>query len=166
MLISCCIQLIHHWDKDIAKEASELLILAFSYGPEDMTTDYAGALFESTKIALEETITNEITSVIPVEGIVAVFARKSKQYAHSILSFLLCTERIPEWGDQAVAVHRIVAAIVTACPAAGIFHLDTLLEIPSLGPTHCRTPILTPYKSHLAVNLRLRGRMEVTIQSN
>ena len=149
MLVSCCIQLIHHWDRNIAKEASELLILAFCYGPEDMVTDYAGAVFESTKIALDETLipktpsgnteSNKSTlTSISIEGMIASFAQKSENYANSMLSLLLSPGQQTKWGVKdgqsndsklSIAVFRLIAAIATSCPTAGVKHLDTLLTL-------------------------------------
>jgi hypothetical protein len=134
MLVSCGIQLVHHWNSDIAKEASKLLVLAFCYGPDDMMTDYAGAVFESTKLALQEAFKDKGRVIVPVEGMVATFSQKSATFAYSLLSVLLSKDEIARWNldqggdDGATLVCRLVAAIATASPGAAETHLDKLVE--------------------------------------
>ena len=49
-LIFCAIQLLHHWNSKIVKEASDLLVLALAYGPPNAIVDYVIPLFESLKL--------------------------------------------------------------------------------------------------------------------
>ena len=145
MLVSCGIQLVHHWDPTIAHEASMMIILAFCYGPDEMMADYIGAVFESTKMALELAIFRDSevaprlyrdsreNSVVAVESLIAAFSQKSTQYADSLLTHLLSEDRqnkyLSSTDAQNVAVFRVIAAVTTASPAAALKHSKTLLKL-------------------------------------
>jgi integrator complex subunit 7 len=137
MLVSCGIQLVHHWDSSVAHEASVLLVLAFCYGPGDMVVDYIGAIFESTKLALLESLKDRTPKrryQIPIESMVATFSQKSLSYADSMLSLLLSPKQRKTWKlevgstDKSLAVSRLIAAIATANPVAAVKHVDKLVE--------------------------------------
>jgi hypothetical protein len=137
MLVSCGIQLLHHSDKNIANEASNLLVLAFSYGPADMTLKFLGTVFESTKLALDQAFQqadSEKEIVFPIEGTIATFAEKSQAYADSMLSLLLSPDQQTKWNSseekkRQIAVFRLIAAIATASPTSAVKRLDILLQL-------------------------------------
>jgi integrator complex subunit 7 len=143
MLVSCGIQLIHHSDKDIAKEASHLLVLAFCYGPDAMITDYVGAVFESTKLALDEAFRDSSETIaakpqltsISIEGMISTFARKSESYADAMLSHLSSSTQQNKWNvddkknKKFISVCRLIAVISTASPVAAMKHIDKLLVL-------------------------------------
>ena len=141
MLISCGIQLVHHWESGISHQASKLLALAFCYGPDEMVADYVGAIFESTKLSLSEAFKKLEKDqkafpddIIPFEGMVATLAKKSNVYAHSMLSLLFSlhdnrkSSDIDSSNQRDVIIFRLVAAIATANPLAAVQHLDKLTE--------------------------------------
>ncbi|KAL3944290.1 MAG: hypothetical protein SGBAC_001635 [Bacillariaceae sp.] len=136
MLVSCGIQLIHHPDATIAREASNLLVLAFAYGPKEMAEDYAGAVFESTKIALDIVFnaTDSPKYHVPIEGFVSTFSNKSASYADAMLQLLLSSEQQENWKvdedkTKKIALYRLIPLIATAGPNAATGHLGKLLEL-------------------------------------
>jgi hypothetical protein len=145
MLVSSSIQLVHHLDATISRQASLLLVLAFCYGPDEMLAEYVGAVFESSKMALDLTILQNKsgqgliasegqTAMVPIESMVATFSQKSVQYADSLLEFLLSSYQLKKNSgtDQEspiIALFRVVAAVATASPVAALKHLDTLVEL-------------------------------------
>jgi integrator complex subunit 7 len=147
MLLSEGIQLVHHWDPTIAREASLMIVLAFCYGPDDMVSDYVGAVFETTKLALDDSFQEKENKkrqapvpgqvVVAIESMVATFAQKSERYADCLLAFLLSEDHRKHWkgsttsndNHKAVAVFRLVAAVATASPVAALKHVDKLTEV-------------------------------------
>ncbi|CAJ1954407.1 unnamed protein product [Cylindrotheca closterium] len=136
MLVTCGIQLIHHPDPAVAREASNLLVLAFAYGPEEMSDDYAGAIFESTRMALDLVFSATDSSKfhVPIEGFISTFANKSASYADAMLLLLLSSEQQDTWkidGERRklMALYRLVPLIATASPNAATRHLEKLLEL-------------------------------------
>jgi integrator complex subunit 7 len=158
MLVSCAIQLVHHWHPDVAREASTLLILAFCYGPDDMIADYVGAVFESTKFALNEAFQEKEKeeqkqvqpgqAVAAIERMITTFSQKSVQYAHSLLSFLLSSDFQKSWKSSTASdaddakvtmIFRLVAAVATASPVAALKHVDTLTKMLGKKETSTQT---------------------------
>ena len=127
MLVSCGIQLVHHWDPIIVKEACTMLVLAFSYS-EEMWEDYVGACFDSTKISFENFMKkeNKTDIIVPIEGLVSAFSKKSLTFAMSFMRLLLKKESL-ETGNLLVS-SRLVAAVATARPSVAEKHRDILEE--------------------------------------
>jgi hypothetical protein len=125
MLVSCGIQLVHHWEPIIVKEACTMLVLAFSYS-EEMWEDYVGACFDSTKIAFENFMKKEYKAdnIVPIEGLISAFSKKSLTFAMSFMQFLLKKESL-ETGNLLVS-SRLVAAVATARPSVAEKHRDIL----------------------------------------
>ena len=144
MLVSCGIQLLHHPSPLIASEASMLLFLAICYGPSDTVNDYAGAIFESTKLAvthyLKDASMMDSTPKpnkrdLPIDQLISTVANKSKSYADSMLSLLTSTEEIkPERATDknqtgSEFVCRLIGSISRASPGSGEKHLEQLINI-------------------------------------
>ena len=153
-----------------------LLVLAFCYGPDEMMADYVGAVFESTKMALELTIFRKTEgapnlsndsgtkSAVPIESMIATFAQKSTQFTDSMLRFLLSDEKNKIYIStdsqdknadlKSVASFRIIAALATACPAAALKHSSTLLALAQNKDVCCES------RMHLVASLLAcrRGR--------
>jgi hypothetical protein len=129
MLVSCGIQLVHHWDPVVAKEACTMLILAFSYSKE-MWEDYVGACFESSKLAFDNFMKKEYTDndsiVVPIEGFIAAFSRQSLTFAVNIMQMLLKKQSTTR--GNFLVVSRLIAAIATARPSMAEKHRDLLEE--------------------------------------
>lgn len=127
MLVSCGIQLLHHWNGEIASEASELLVLSFSYGPENMVNDYAEALFSSAKLSITNAV-NAIDSASSffIDGTIATISRTSPTFAESILNFVFTLDQgsFP----KANLVGRLIAAVATACPSAAAKQTKKIME--------------------------------------
>jgi integrator complex subunit 7 len=165
MLLSKGIQLVHHWDPTIAREASLMIILAFCYGPDEMVSDYVGAVFETTKLALDDSFQEKENkrrqaqvpgqAVVAIESMVATFAQKSERYADCLLAFLLSEDHRKHWkgsttsneDHKAVEVFRLVAVVATASPVAALKHVDKLTEILEQKETP------TPVRLHLIAAL-------------
>ncbi len=156
MLISCCIQLVHHWDPVIVQEACTLLVLAFSYA-EDMWEDYVGAVFDSIVIAIDLAIKkdeNHGSSVVPIEGLVSAFSQHSLSFAVN-LSRLLLKEK---WaGTNPPVAFRLIAAISNARPAIahqhrGVLtnHLDEIED--SNTRKHILASVLSCRRTHYFAN--------------
>lgn len=127
MLISCGIQLIHHWDPAIVKEACTMLVLAFSY-TEDMWGDYVGAVFDSVVIAIDlaiESNEEQGTSVLSIEGLVSAFSQRSLTFAVNLFRLLL-KEKSSDVNP--LVAFRLIAAISNARPAVAQKHTDALKE--------------------------------------
>eukprot|EP00980_Cylindrotheca_fusiformis_P022324 scaffold9191_cov114-Cylindrotheca_fusiformis.AAC.19 len=142
MLVSCGIQLIHHSERNVAREASDLLVLAFCYGSNNMITDYLGAVFESTKLALDQAFAHgELDCVdaakpasISIKGIISTIAHKSESYADEMLSYLLSSSQqnnsnIGGNTSKFEALGPLIAAIASASPLAATKHLYKVLEL-------------------------------------
>jgi integrator complex subunit 7 len=131
MLVSCGIQLVHHWDPSIVEEACKLLILAFSYADE-MWEDYVGAVFESTKIAIDiliERTNNDASKAmqVPIEGLISAFSQRSNTFAGHLFRLLL-KKKVSVEGRKAVLFWRLLAAVANACPGAAQEHRDVLMR--------------------------------------
>mmetsp|Transcript_54051 Transcript_54051/g.60432 ORF Transcript_54051/g.60432 Transcript_54051/m.60432 type:complete len:1088 (-) Transcript_54051:1412-4675(-) len=127
MLISCGIQLIHHWDSAIVNEACSMLVLAFSY-TEEMWDDYVEAVFDSVVIAIDIAIKrsgDSSISVISIEGLVSAFSQRSLTFAVNIFQLLSRKENIEK---NPPVVFRLVAAITNARPAVAQKYIGTLIE--------------------------------------
>ena len=127
MLISCGIQLVHHWDPAIVKEACTMLVLAFSY-TEDMWEDYIGAVFDSVVIAIDLAIKNneeQGTSVLSIEGLVSAFSQRSLTFALNLFRLLL-KEKSSD--ANPLVAFRLIAAISNARPAVARKHMEALKE--------------------------------------
>ena len=127
MLISCGIQLVHHGNPVIVKEACTLLVLAFSY-TGDMWDDYVGAVFDSTVIAIDVAIKrgeDQGFSVVPIEGLVSAFSQRSLTFALN-LSRLLLKEKCT--GTNPLVAFRLIAAISNARPAIAHEHRSVLIK--------------------------------------
>ena len=156
MLISCGIQLIHHWDSAVVKEACSLLVLAFSY-TEDMFEDYVGAVFDSVVIAIDVAIKrneDQSSSVVSIEGLVSAFSQRSLTFAVN-LSKLLLKEK-SAYVNPLVAF-RLIAAISNARPAVAQEHRAVLIKY--LNETknqdikkHILASILSCRKTHYFAN--------------
>jgi hypothetical protein len=126
MLISCGIQLVHHWDSAIVKEACTMLVLAFSYS-EDMWEDYVGAVFDSVVIALDVAVKSNEKQGAPavsIEGLVSAFSQRSLTFAENLFRLLL---------DKFVDVNplvafRSIAAVSNARPAVAEKHKTALVK--------------------------------------
>lgn len=142
MLLSCGIQLIHHSDKNIAKQASDLLVLAFCYGPNDIITDYVGAVFESTKLALDQafadgsqnSVTKQEPATVSIESMISTFARKSQSYADAMLSHLSSPTQRIKWNADGKdknfeAICRLIAMVSSGNPVAATKNLDKVLTL-------------------------------------
>ena len=173
MLISCSIQLLHHWDTVVALQASQLLVLAFCYGPDDMISDYVGAIFESTKLALQEALKNKQNDnavrrqiAVPIEGVLTLGAQKSAVYADSLLMLLLSPDQHKIWklnegcNDRDEVVFRLVASIATASPVAAVKHSDKLVQYIESSKT---TP---DSRKHLTSALLTCRRARFFVQKN
>jgi len=128
MLISCGIQLVHHWDPVIVKEACIMLVLAFSY-TEDMWEDYVGAVFDSVVIAIDiaiESRGDKATTVVSIEGLVSSFSQRSLTFAANLFRVLLEKEKSAE--GNPLVVFRLVAAIANARPAVAQKHIDSFVQ--------------------------------------
>jgi len=154
MLISCAIQLVHHWDPVIAKEACTLLILAFSYS-KDILEDFMGAVYDSVVLAVDISIKKKDAFVVPIEGLVSVFSHRSLAFAVNLCRLLL-TEG--ESGDEnALVVFPLIAAIANARPAVAQQHIDTLkhrlekVKDPT-AKKHILASILSCRKTHYFAN--------------
>lgn len=134
MLVSCGIQLVHHWDPKIAEEACNLIILAFSYAKE-MWEDYVGAVFESTKVAIDVLVDranseNRDTSTsiqVPIEGMVSAFSQRLVTFAANLFQLLLKKMSL-ERRKSAVLILRLMAAVANACPAVAQKHREVLMR--------------------------------------
>jgi hypothetical protein len=160
MLVSCGIQLLHHWDPKIASEASALLVLAFCYGPDDMVKDYASAVFQSTRLALENHLkdvqpadadSHPKRNVFPIQQIISTFSHKSESYADSMFNLLLSAEQIKSEEDiknnsiAAETVCRLIAFVASACPVSGERHLEQLVKMVERSdlPENCAIQIMS-----------------------
>lgn len=122
MLISCGIQLIHHWDPTIVKESCTMLVLAFSY-TDDILEDYISAVFDSVVIAIDIALKGETTgSVVPIEGLISAFSQRSLSFAVNLFRFLLKTE------STSVVIFPLLAAIAHARPAVAQENRDLFLQ--------------------------------------
>ena len=156
MLISCCIQLVHHWDPIIIKEACTLLILAFSYS-EDMFEDYVGAVFDSIVIAIDVAMMrgeDRDPSVVSIEGLISAFSQRSLTFAVN-LSTLLLKEK--STSNNPLVSFRLIAAITNARPAIAHEHMNALVnhlkkvEDPGIKK-HILASILSSRKTHYFAN--------------
>lgn len=115
MLVSCCIQLLHHWDFEISSGASRVLEMAFCYGPEKAVDDYSQALFSSMKLAIEDTLQRPVGSKnLAIGGILAIVSRKCRALGDSMMKFLSSVDRTTP--ENAHVVDRLIASIAHACP--------------------------------------------------
>ena len=131
MLLSCSIQLLHHWNDDIALEASKLLVLFFSYGPENIVNDYAKALFSSVKVAVTNAVgcaRKEASPVFAIDGLVATISRKSTALGEAILKLLLSLNVGRSLASKNL-VARLMAVVVTASPLTATAHIKSIVEL-------------------------------------
>jgi hypothetical protein len=125
MLVSCGIQLLHHSNNEIALEASKLLVLSFSYGPDNIVDDYAGALFSSTKLAITNALrTDTSASKFSIDGIIATMSGTSPTLGEHILKLLFALDRSSP--DKANLIDRLTAVVATACPSAAAEHSNKI----------------------------------------
>ncbi|KAG7359769.1 hypothetical protein IV203_034867 [Nitzschia inconspicua] len=115
ILVSSGIQLLHHWDFTIVKEACSMLLLAFSYA-DQMWGDYVSAVFASLKMSVELDSKNlsDDSRPLPIAGLVSAFSHRSMSFATSFMQFLLKMKDEQKIG--ALELYRLVAAVATACP--------------------------------------------------
>lgn len=127
MLVSCGIQLLHHWNEDIALEASQLLVLSFCYGPTEMMKDYGGAVFESTKLAISQALKKgSKCNVAPVEILIAALSTKEPKFGEVMLELLLSLDSTTT--EDALIINRLIAAVAMACPTAAHRQRHSLLK--------------------------------------
>ena len=123
MLVSCGTQLLHHWDREIAQEASHLLEMAFTYGPVSIVDDYSGALFSSIKMAIENALKSMTDDKpFPITGIIAMVSAKCRSIAKALLKLLTSLERT----EPSIAnfIDRLIASVCCACPTAADAYMD------------------------------------------
>lgn len=117
MLVSCGIQLLHHGNYDIAFGASKLLAVAFSYGPENIISDYAGAIFSSIKLAITNALEQSSSnSNFHIDGLVATICTATPALAEAFLQLLFSLNR--SHTPRANLIDRLISVVATACPAA------------------------------------------------
>jgi hypothetical protein len=116
-LISCGIQLIHHWDHTIVRESCNMLLLAFSYA-EESWENYQSAVFQSIKMMVERSLTikgeSDDSTPVPVEALVSAFSQRSLVFATSFMR--LIHEIKNKKKACAVTLNRLVAAVAIARP--------------------------------------------------
>eukprot|EP00934_Nitzschia_sp_Nitz4_P006266 Nitzschia sp. Nitz4//scaffold56_size114212//93479//96757//NITZ4_003966-RA/size114212-processed-gene-0.13-mRNA-1//1//CDS//3329554754//6256//frame0 len=132
MLVSCAIQLIHHWNYDIASQAAKMLVLAFSYGPSEMIQDYGGPLFESIKLAIVQQLKGETSDcqMVPIEPLVSLLCRKRGEFGTAIMShiFNLSSTGPTVSGDKEILLYRMVATVAMASPVVAKRQQDEILK--------------------------------------
>lgn len=127
MLVSCGIQLMHHWDGEIAQGASKLLTLAFCYGPDNIVDDYKNALFSSVKLAITNALDSATTSSsFSIDGIIATISRTCPTLGKAILELLFALERTSP--PRANLIDRLTAVVATGCPSAAVEQTSKLTE--------------------------------------
>jgi integrator complex subunit 7 len=147
MLVSCGIQLVHHWDPNIAEEACNLILLAFSYADE-MWEDYVGAVFESIKVAIDILVdrnnSDESMSIrVPIEGMVSAFSQRSVTFAANLFQLLFKKQMSLKGKRSNAHIFRLIAAVANACPAVAQKHRAILMrDLTHLEDTTSKTHIL------------------------
>jgi hypothetical protein len=126
MLISCGIQLIHHWEQKIANEACSMLVSAFSYSGE-LWDDYVGAVFASISLAIESAVRRNC-GMDAIEGLISTLSQRSLVFAEDVLRLLLCKLKTVK-KEKAFPIFKLVAAIATSCPSAALSKRDAILDI-------------------------------------
>ena len=128
MLVSCGTQLLHHWDSEIAHEASNLLEMAFTYGPDRIVHDYAGALFSSIKIAIDNALKTPVDDKhFAISGIIAVVSAKCRNIGKAMLKLLTSLERTEP--PTAYFVDRLIGSVCSACPTAAGAYMGRVQEL-------------------------------------
>lgn len=155
MLISCVIQLVHHWNPAVVKEACSMLVLAFSYA-EEMWDDYVEAVFDSLVIAIDITMKSgdSCNPVESVEGLVSAFSHRSLTFAVNLFELLSRKESVER---NPLVVYRLIAAIANARPAVTQKHIGVFIESikriqnPDVNK-HIVASILSCRKTHFFAN--------------
>jgi integrator complex subunit 7 len=128
LLVSCGIQLLHHWDSEIAQEASNLLEMAFSYGAGRIVDEYSGALFSSIKLAIENDLKKTTDDGdMSITGIIAVVARKCRHIGEAVLKLLMSMDRTEP--SNALSIDRLIASVACACPSIADPYMGRIKEL-------------------------------------
>ncbi len=136
MLVSCAIQLLHHWNSEIAMGASKLLVLAFSYGPENSVNDYSGALFSSIKLAVTNALERDArNSNLCIDGLIATVSKTLPTLGEAILELLFSLIVDRSSPSRVNMINRLISVVAAACPSAAKSKTSKIVELLQLDTT-------------------------------
>lgn len=145
-IIRTAIALLHYPTIRVAKAASSLLALAFSYNPKDLTVVYVQGVEKSIQMALDGFFSKTGSATGDVaerhfqsfHNVVVTLSRLSSGFAADMLDYL--SAKLQQQGEQAnpdscFAAFCMISTVTTARPFAAQKHCDSILSLSRLAKT-------------------------------